>query len=56
MTRVLDVVRANGGGPLQIAASHKSAPFFAGFGDREVATTPNGFGPGRHRVDMVLVG
>ena len=54
MARVLDVVRTHGGGPLQIAASHKSAPFFSKFSARQVAVTPDGFGPGMHRVDMVL--
>jgi GNAT superfamily N-acetyltransferase len=54
MGRVLAVARAHGGESLQIAASHKSAPFFAKFGAREVATTPDGFGPGMHRIDMVL--
>ncbi|MEP7347534.1 MAG: GNAT family N-acetyltransferase [Gemmatimonadaceae bacterium] len=54
MSRVLEVVRGHGGAVLHIAASHKSAPFFAKFGAQEVATTPDGFGPGMHRVDMVL--
>jgi len=55
MARVLVALRGQGGGALQIAASHKSAPFFAKFGAREVVTTPDGFGPGMHRVDMVLM-
>ena len=55
MERVIAVARAANGVPLQIAASHKSAPFFARFGARVVTTTPDGFGPGMHRVDMVLV-
>lgn len=55
MGRVLEAVRGHGSLPLAIAASHKSAPFFARFGAREIATTPDGFGPGMHRVDMVLV-
>jgi N-acetylglutamate synthase-like GNAT family acetyltransferase len=37
-----------------IAASQKSAPFFAKFGASEQATTENGWGPGMHRVDMEL--
>jgi GNAT superfamily N-acetyltransferase len=40
---------------LTIAASHKSAPFFARFGAREVARTAHGWGPEMHRVDMELV-
>ncbi len=55
MTRVLEIVRTYGGGPLHIAASHKSAPFFARFGAQETATTPNGWGRDMHRVDMELV-
>jgi GNAT superfamily N-acetyltransferase len=39
---------------INIAASHKSAPFFAKFGSTEVTVTTNGWGPGIHRVDMVL--
>jgi GNAT superfamily N-acetyltransferase len=54
MARVLDRVRSSGASPLHIAASHKSAPFFARFGAQEVATIVNGWGPAMHRVDMVL--
>ena len=39
---------------VSIAASHKSAPFFAKFGASEVTVTANGWGPGMHRVDMEL--
>ena len=39
---------------IDIAASHVSAPFFARFGAAEVARTEDGWGPGMHRVDMVL--
>lgn len=35
-----------------IAASHRSAPFFARFGARELVRTDDGWGPGMHRVDM----
>jgi GNAT superfamily N-acetyltransferase len=35
-----------------IAASHRSAPFFARFGARELIRTEDGWGPGMHRVDM----
>jgi GNAT superfamily N-acetyltransferase len=39
---------------LDIAASHRSAPFFAKYGSRVVAETADGWGPGMHRVDMEL--
>ncbi|MBM3124445.1 MAG: GNAT family N-acetyltransferase [Chloroflexi bacterium] len=39
---------------LRIAASHKSAPFFARFGAQPVDEIPNGWGPGMHRVDMEM--
>ena len=51
MARVSDI---GDGRPVSIAASHKSAPFFARFGARIVETTPDGWGPGMHRVDMEL--
>lgn len=56
MHRVVAAVRARGpSARLYIGASHLSAPFFARFGARELLTTPNGWGPGMHRVDMELV-
>ena len=55
MARVLDTLRTSRAPQLHIAASHKSAPFFARFGAQEVATVVNGFGPAMHRVDMILV-
>ena len=55
MNHVVMSLRAKGGGILEIAASHKSAPFFARFGAREILTTPHGFGPDMHRVDMELL-
>lgn len=39
---------------LHIAASHKSAPFFARFGARALRETADGWGPGMHRIDMEL--
>ena len=39
---------------IDIAASHVSAPFFARFGASEVGRTEDGWGPGMHRVDMVM--
>jgi GNAT superfamily N-acetyltransferase len=43
---------AAGARVIDIAASHKSAPFFAKFGARAVRHIPDGWGPGMHRVDM----
>jgi GNAT superfamily N-acetyltransferase len=54
MNRVLGSLKAAGVGRLSIGASHLSAPFFARFGASEIARTPHGWGPGMHRVDMVL--
>lgn len=56
VARARDLLRDGGGSTLHIAASHKSAPFFAKFGAREVGRIPDGWGPGMHRVDMVLAG
>ena len=39
---------------IKIAASHKSALFFAKFGAVATARTENGWGPGMDRVDMEL--
>lgn len=54
MAQVIALVRARGASALYIGASHRSAPFFAKFGARETARTPHGWGPGMHRIDMVL--
>ena len=58
MGRVAKAARARLGtgraGAVQIAASHRSAPFFARFGATEVRRTQDGWGPGMHRVDMRL--
>lgn len=54
MGRVIDLARGSGLSLVNIAASHKSAPFFARFGAVIVAETDNGWGPGMHRVDMEL--
>jgi GNAT superfamily N-acetyltransferase len=54
MVRVVAAVHAHGGEPLHIAASQKSAPFFTKFGAKEVRRIPDGWGPGMHRVDMLL--
>lgn len=55
MVRVLETLRAGRIPRLHIAASHKSAPFFAKFGAQELRTIVNGWGPAMHRVDMLLV-
>jgi GNAT superfamily N-acetyltransferase len=39
---------------VDIAASHKSAAFFAKFGARERSRTDDGWAPGMHRIDMEL--
>lgn len=39
---------------VDIAASDKSAPFFAKFGARELCHTLHGWGPDMHRIDMEL--
>lgn len=46
----LDKVQA-----VDIAASHKSAPFFEKCGALTMSVTENGWGPGMHRVDMELL-
>jgi GNAT superfamily N-acetyltransferase len=43
-----------GAGAIHIAASHLSAPFFARFGARQTRYAEDGWGPGMHRIDMVL--
>ena len=55
MRRAFEDMRAQRCGVLHIAASHKSAPFFARFGARAVTTTRDGWGPGMDRVDMRLL-
>ena len=37
---------------VDIAASHRSAPFFSRFDARELSRTPDGWGAGMHRIDM----
>lgn len=55
MARALDVCRTTGAHLLHMAASHKSAPFFARFGARATATVRRGWGPDLDRVDMQIV-
>ena len=54
MVHVLDQARTTRLWVMAIAASHKSAPFFIRFGAKRIRETPDGWGPGMHRVDMQL--
>lgn len=54
MKRLIDHAAARGAERVDIAASQHSAPFFAKFGAVPVSTTEHGWGPGMHRIDMVL--
>jgi GNAT superfamily N-acetyltransferase len=55
MERVIHAGRADGAKSIAVAASHTSAPFFARFGATQTGYTPDGWGPGMHRVDMEIV-
>ena len=54
MKHVISVGRASQSFLIKIAASHKSAPFFAKFGAVATVHTEDGWGPGMDRVDMEL--
>jgi GNAT superfamily N-acetyltransferase len=54
MKRVISLGRASQCFLIKIAASHKSAPFFAKFGAIATVHTEDGWGPGMDRVDMEL--
>jgi len=54
MKRVISAGRASQSFVINIAASHKSAPFFARFGAVATRQTKDGWGPGMDRVDMEL--
>lgn len=54
MERVMSLGKTSGLALIDIAASQKSAPFFARFGAIAEARTEDGWGPGMHRVDMKL--
>lgn len=54
MRRVLETVRSRGVSVVDIAASQKSAPFFARFGAVERSRAVEGWGSGLDRVDMEL--
>lgn len=55
MEHLLRQGRATRTRTIGIAASQISAPFFARFGAKNIATTPDGFAPGLDRVDMILL-
>ena len=55
MRAACSIARDDGVVLIDIAASHKSAPFFERFGAREIARRENGWGSGMHRVDLELV-
>ncbi len=54
MDRVVTIGRDSGLSLLDIAASHKSAPFFARFGAVTETVIEDGWGPEMTRVNMVL--
>lgn len=54
MTRVKNLADSRRTQEVHIAASQKSAPFFARFGAKPGVTTPHGWGHGMHRIDMLL--
>jgi GNAT superfamily N-acetyltransferase len=54
MERVLHVGRTSKIKMVRIAASHRSAAFFARFGATTTSSTKDGWGPGMDRVDMRL--
>ena len=54
MERVIHLGRIGKAKRVRIAASQKSAPFFARFGARVIASTKDGWGEGMDRIDMVL--
>jgi GNAT superfamily N-acetyltransferase len=54
MARATAVVLAGGEKVLRIATSHVSERFFLKLGAREIGRSTDGWGPGMHRVDMVL--
>ena len=54
MERVIQLSRTSQTRVVKIAASHKSAPFFARFGASITSLTKNGWGPGMDRLDMEL--
>lgn len=54
MQRIISLGRNSRSPVIGIAASHKSAPFFARFGAEQIDYIEDGWGPGMHRVDMEI--
>jgi GNAT superfamily N-acetyltransferase len=54
MQRAIEEARRLDCRAIDIAASHKSAPFFARFGALKISETADGWGPGMHRIDLQL--
>jgi len=54
MRRARTTAEARPATALHIAASHRSEPFFQRAGAARVQFHPDGWGPGMHRVDMIL--
>jgi GNAT superfamily N-acetyltransferase len=54
MQHLIDEAVKRGGERVDIATSQHSAPFFAKFGAVFLSATEDGWGPGMHRIDMVL--
>lgn len=55
VAEVMAAARSTGASALDIAASHRSASFFARFGAREIRRIENGWGTGMHRIDMEIL-
>ena len=55
MRHVLEAARDAGVHCIDIAASQKSASFFAHYGAKQQKVTKEGWGPGLDRIDMELV-
>ena len=54
MNRAIEVAMSKHAKLIEIAASQKSAPFFARFGAVPVATVVDGWGKGMDRIDMEM--
>lgn len=54
MEHVISAAKRQKLSSILIAASHLSAPFFSHFGAQTGVFTEHGWGPGMHRVDMVI--
>jgi len=54
MNRVISKSQEQKSTLIKIAASQKSAPFFARFGAETISFTKDGWGPGMDRVDMEI--